>query len=161
MAPVIALRRLGYRAAYRLLQVWWALTRPSLAGVKCVLSDGGAVLLVRHTYGRRSWDLPGGKVRRGEPPRSAAEREIDEELGLRITAWRALGALEVSDHRRHDTLHCFAAGVTAPPLRLDLGELRCAAWFARDRLPEDRGPFVDDILARAALAHADDDRTRE
>ena len=40
------------------------------------------MLLVRHTYGPRAWDLPGGAIKRGEPPIDAARREMDEELGL-------------------------------------------------------------------------------
>ncbi|MBV9416653.1 MAG: NUDIX domain-containing protein, partial [Solirubrobacterales bacterium] len=52
------------------------------------------VLLVRHTYGRRSWDLPGGTVRRRELPVDAARREMQEELGCRIEDWVDFGVLQ-------------------------------------------------------------------
>jgi len=81
----VAVRRPAYRAAYRVLQVWWFVTRPQKSGVKCVLTDGEQVLLVRHTYGRRYWDVPGGSVKRGEPPLRAARREMREELGVDVT----------------------------------------------------------------------------
>ena len=75
MSIPVALRRQGYRTAHRLLRIWWFVRRPAMHGVKCVLTDGERVLLVRHTYGQRDWDLPGGNVRRGEVVQNAASRE--------------------------------------------------------------------------------------
>lgn len=43
----------------------------------------GRVLLCQLTY-KRDWDLPGGVVEVGESPRVAVQREVEEELGLRI-----------------------------------------------------------------------------
>src|SRR5437588_13105692 len=83
----IPLRRLGYKAAYAGLRAWWLVRHPRVSGVKCVLTQGDLVLLVRHTYGHRGWDLPGGSMKRGESPESAARREIGEELGLGIDDW--------------------------------------------------------------------------
>lgn len=144
----LVLRRLGYRLAYALLRVYWWLVRPRVRGVKCVLTDGGRVLLVRHTYGPRAWDLPGGAVRRGEAPILAARREMEEELGISIEDWRPLAQLElVIDHRR-DCLYCFAAEVHAPELVVDRGELQAVSWFARDELPR-VGRYTRDILRRA------------
>ena len=39
------------------------------------------VLLVKPTY-KDGWDLPGGYVEPGESPKQAAERELQEELGI-------------------------------------------------------------------------------
>ena len=51
--------RLGYRVAYRLLQLWTFLRRPEVSGTMVAVLDGDRVLLVRHTYGdRRRWELP-------------------------------------------------------------------------------------------------------
>ncbi|MGO4955844.1 NUDIX hydrolase [Luteococcus sp. Sow4_B9] len=44
----------------------------------------GQVLLLGTTY-KTDWELPGGVVEPGEPPRIGAEREVAEELGLRVT----------------------------------------------------------------------------
>jgi hypothetical protein len=54
----LMLRRLGYRVAYRVLQAFWFVARPSKQGVKCLVTCHDRVLLVRHTYGNRSWDVP-------------------------------------------------------------------------------------------------------
>jgi 8-oxo-dGTP pyrophosphatase MutT (NUDIX family) len=137
--------------AYRALQILWLFTRPSLQGAKCLLTDGPYVLLVRHSYGQRLWDLPGGRVRRGEPPEACAGREIAEELGISVAEWEALGRLEVMTHRCRDTLHLFRAEVAAPPLELDLGEIEAARWFARAELPAALAPYVIPVLARTTV----------
>jgi 8-oxo-dGTP diphosphatase len=132
------------------LRAWWFLTRPTLEGVKCVLTDGDSVLLVRHTYGRRDWDLPGGSLRRNEDPQSAARREMEEELGVRLDEVRSLGAIQASPYRARDTVHCFQAELHSPELRLDLGELAAARWFRRDDLPVRVSRYVRSILALAS-----------
>jgi 8-oxo-dGTP pyrophosphatase MutT (NUDIX family) len=142
----VPIRRLVYRVGYRTLQAIWLITRPTLRGVKCVVTDRNQVLLVRHSYGRRWWDLPGGATRRGEPPPRAARREMHEELGLEDVEWKEIGHIEVTSGRRTDHLHCFRAELHEPAIRLDPGELLEARWFARDQLPDDRSPHLVAIL---------------
>ena len=83
MRLAVKARRAGIRCAYIGLRAYWFLTRPHVIGVKCVVTHGDDVLLVRHTYGHRAWDLPGGTVKRREVPLAAAQREMHEELGRR------------------------------------------------------------------------------
>ena len=142
-------RRMAYRLAYRSLQVFWFLARPHKQGVKCLVLHDGRVLLVRHTYGRRSWDLPGGSIKRGEPPRTAAAREMNEELGLDGVPWRAIGELQGRADRRRDTIHLFTTELPSPQVHIDLGELAATGWFQRERLPADLAPYVEPILTRA------------
>lgn len=54
-----------------------------------VRDPGGRVLLCQLTY-KRDWDLPGGVVEVGESPRVAVQREVLEELGLKIEPGRLL-----------------------------------------------------------------------
>jgi 8-oxo-dGTP pyrophosphatase MutT (NUDIX family) len=148
MSLSVRIRRAAIRVAYLGLRTYWFLTRPELTGVKCVLTDGDHVLLVRHTYGRRGWDLPGGTVRRRETPIAAARREMHEELGRRIDDWEGLGELYVSVHHHRDNLHLFHATLGDRRIDIDLIELAAAEWFARDRLPPDLGRYVRPILTR-------------
>jgi 8-oxo-dGTP diphosphatase len=148
----VPIRRIGYRVAYRVLQVVWFVRRPEKNGVKCLVTTDDQVLLVRHTYGRRSWDLPGGAVKRGEPPLDAARREMEEELGLGSAAWTAIGQLLGSVDHRRDTIYLFRAEVGAPALTVDLGELAAVQWFERTELPADLGPYVAPVLAHVPVA---------
>jgi 8-oxo-dGTP pyrophosphatase MutT (NUDIX family) len=147
----VPIRRTTYRCGYRVLQVLWFVWRPHKDGVKCLLTTDDRVLLVRHTYGRRSWDLPGGAVKRGEPPIEAARREMEEELGLGSAPWFEMGQVRGSVDHRRDTIHVFRAEVGAPTLTLDEGELAEARWFKRGGLPADLGPYVTPILAHAPV----------
>jgi 8-oxo-dGTP pyrophosphatase MutT (NUDIX family) len=151
MSPSVRTRRLLYRLAAVLLRLIRPLVPIDWGGVKCVLTDGDRVLLVRHTYGSRKWDLPGGGRHRGERPVDAARREMHEELGLEIHDWRPLGQLDAHTERHRQTIDVYGAELSSPALQLDLGELEVAVWFARDRLPLDTATFVAPILAGAGL----------
>ena len=53
----------------------------------------GKLLIARRKAGKAQaglWELPGGKVESGETLQQCLEREIDEELGMRIKAGRGL-----------------------------------------------------------------------
>ena len=64
--------------------------------VAALIRDGeGRILLQQALPGKRHaglWELPGGKVDRGETPRGALVREIDEELGITLEAEALLPA---------------------------------------------------------------------
>jgi 8-oxo-dGTP pyrophosphatase MutT (NUDIX family) len=151
MAPALRARRVAYRIAAQLLRFLRPLVPIDWGGVKCVLTDGESVLLVRHTYGSRAWDLPGGGCRRGEPPVDAARREMREELGLDGLRWQPLGELRAHSERHRQTIQVYGAEVSTPALTLDLGELAVASWFRLDRLPPDTARFALPILQGARL----------
>ena len=148
MPLALQARRLAMRCAYAGLRTYWFLLRPQITGVKCVVTHGEDVLLVRHTYGHRDWDLPGGTVKRHERPLDAARREMNEELGRRIEDWVALGELYVHVDHRRDNLHLFQAQLPDRQLDIDLTELAEAVWFPQDTLPRDVGRYVRPIMAR-------------
>jgi 8-oxo-dGTP pyrophosphatase MutT (NUDIX family) len=139
---------LGYRLAYRVLQVIWFITRPSQNGVKCLLCHGDEILLVRHTYGVRDWDLPGGMVKRGEHPEQTARREMHEELGVQPPQWADLGSVSTTLEHRQDTIHLFGAELVTPSVTIDRGELAAAQWFSPGELPPMR-PLSTQILHHA------------
>ena len=59
------------------------------------------ILLVDPNY-KPDWDLPGGMVEANEPPHLAAQREIEEELGLEIEISVVLCVDWVSPHEAWD-----------------------------------------------------------
>jgi len=58
--------------------------------VKGVLTNEGRVVLLKNERGE--WELPGGKLEDEETPENCVEREIEEELNLRVTAGPVLDA---------------------------------------------------------------------
>jgi 8-oxo-dGTP pyrophosphatase MutT (NUDIX family) len=149
--PPIAARRLAYRAAYRTLALWWLVRRPAKRGVKCLLVNQDRILLVRHTYGHRDWDLPGGAMKRGEAPLATARREMQEELGIEAD-WTSLGAVEGSVDHRRDLIFVFRAQLAEPAITINRAELSTASWFAGSNLPPNLGPYVLPIVSRSAAA---------
>jgi len=140
--------RLGFRVGYHVLHAWWLLTHPKKRGVKCVLTRDGQVLLVRHTYGgRRTWELPGGGVKRREDPGHAARREIREELGIDVDDWTLLGELFARIDGKRDRLWCFTSEIGDRPLDPDRAEIADVEWFRLDRLPERAARYVPRIAA--------------
>jgi 8-oxo-dGTP pyrophosphatase MutT (NUDIX family) len=115
----------------------------------CVLTRDDEVLLVRHTYGRRSqWDLPGGGLRRGEDPRLGMEREIREELGVEVVDALFLGELFERIGGKHDQLWCFSAPIGDQVIEPRAVEIAEARWFARDAPPDRHAKYLKRILAR-------------
>ena len=143
----VPVRRMAYRGAYTGLRLYWRLRHPNTSGVKCVLTDGDLILLVRHSYGPRGWDLPGGSRQHGEAPAAAARREMNEELGVAIHDLSSLGELIVEAEHRLDHVHYFRAELRAPRIRIDEGELVRAQWFPRRELPADLGRYARAIIA--------------
>lgn len=72
--------------------------QPVLA-VGAVVFNQDAVLLVErgNPPARGEWAIPGGRVRLGETLRSAAQREVAEETGVRIRAGKPVFSFETID----------------------------------------------------------------
>ena len=69
--------------AYSLARVYWFIFRPKTFGVRCIVERDGEVVMVKHTYGKRTdWLFPGGGIKRGETEKGAAQREVLEEVGI-------------------------------------------------------------------------------
>jgi 8-oxo-dGTP pyrophosphatase MutT (NUDIX family) len=64
---------------------------PDEEGRGCFLLTKRAPTLRAHTG---QWALPGGRMDAGESPETAALRELDEEVGLKLGAGRSLGLLD-------------------------------------------------------------------
>lgn len=87
-----------------------------------VLRSNGHVLLVQPRSDRR-WQLPGGRLERGESPRRAAQRELLEETGLRVR----LGAL-TGVYARKDGTRAFVFAGRAPRRAVPGAEIRHVRW---------------------------------
>ena len=118
--------RTAFRLAFPLARIWWRLTRPRHEGVVVAVYVGPALLLVRSSY-RRGWHLPGGGVRRGEMPETAARRELAEEIGLRASELLPAGFTRGIWDGRRDRVHVFELRlVELPQLQLDNREVIAA-----------------------------------
>ena len=111
----------------------------------------GRILLVEPGYRLRRWDLPGGRLVKGESFEDGLVREVHEETGLdvRVGPLRAVDAI-----RPHRVVLIFEAEVVGGRERTQPGGIRSMRWFPPDGLPE----LVDVVRARLdAVAAAIDE----
>ncbi|CAG4889521.1 NUDIX domain-containing protein [Paraburkholderia saeva] len=118
--------RMVLRLGFPLARAWWHLRRPHHEGALVAIYVGQALLLVKSSY-RAEWNFPGGSVRPGETPDAAAQREMDEEIGLSSHALRPAGSVCGNWDGRRDRVHFFELHLDCvPELRLDNREIVAA-----------------------------------
>lgn len=98
------------------------------------LNDVGQVCLLRqyrHAAGGWLWEIPAGKLDAGEQPLSTAQRELQEEAGMRAQAWQALGKIVSSPGVFTEAIHLFLARrLTAVPAQTEEQEVIEVHWLA-------------------------------
>lgn len=125
------------RTIWRCRNIWRRVYyRPSEGCAVIIRNEAGHILLVRHTYAdSNQWMLPAGQMKRDETPIGAAQREIDEEVGCKLSAVRLLEFEDKEFWGRRHTTYIVAAESNTPP-EPDLREIEEAAFFPLSDLPE-------------------------
>lgn len=123
----------------------WRLFGPRTIGIRgLVVDEEGRVLLVRHTYGKPTWHLPGGGVKRRESLVQALARELQEEVGVTITGpVRLHGTFSNMTEGKSDHISVFVVDRwqrQASDGAGDDAEIEAVARFAPDGLPADVSP---------------------
>lgn len=116
------------------------MSRPVTAAGVLLRDALGRLLLVDPTY-KDGWDLPGGVIEPGETPTQAMEREVAEELGIRVRPGRLLVADWCPDPVVGDKLlWVFDGGVLDPALAADVhvdgDELAAWDWVEPAAVPD-------------------------
>jgi ADP-ribose pyrophosphatase YjhB (NUDIX family) len=142
------LGRIAHHAALPLLRVYMKGKRRVRT---VVTNEKGEILLVRSWFGHQRWSLPGGGIRRGEKPRTAAVRETFEETGVAIDErhCKHLGEFKNDDSHAPFTVDCWVATIEKQPAHIATRhrlEMLDVAWFSLGHLPSRRSKTVDRAL---------------
>jgi 8-oxo-dGTP pyrophosphatase MutT (NUDIX family) len=133
-------------------RAYWFVARPRAFGVHAVpVTPEGKVVLVRHTYAS-GWRLPGGGRGRGEEPRAAILRELEEEIGLH--GWTAIRHIVDFEHRpdfRRGEGSLFRIDSILYRPRRSL-EIDAIAEFDPSALPPEATAFTREMIAEALAA---------
>ncbi|MEX1369136.1 MAG: NUDIX hydrolase [Nannocystaceae bacterium] len=108
--------RTAYKVAHRMLRAYWSVRKPSTHGALIAVWHDGKIMLIKNSY-RPQYSLPGGYVRPGESAPAAAQRELMEEVNLRVPIERLR---EVYSHthdfeNRKDRVTIVEIEVSDPP----------------------------------------------
>ncbi|MFI5490969.1 NUDIX domain-containing protein [Actinoplanes sp. NPDC051859] len=137
------------------------LPRKRMAAGVLLSDDRGRTLLVEPSY-KDDWEIPGGTIEADESPYSAAQRELEEELGLSIKPGRLLVTDWVSPRpgRTEGLMLVFDGGLLTPPqtavIQLQTEELRSWAWCTEPEANERLSDLLARRVAAAIRARADD-----
>jgi 8-oxo-dGTP pyrophosphatase MutT (NUDIX family) len=125
--------------------------RRSHLGAAAVIFDAdGRVLLVRHSYGRRNWELPGGGRKAHESVEQAVRREVREEVGVEAVIERLTGIYyEPEMDQHHFAFRCRLPEGVAP--HVSSAELLACDYWPVDTLPR---PISDFTMRRIEDARA-------
>jgi 8-oxo-dGTP diphosphatase len=102
-----------------------------------VLAAGGIVLRQAETplialvrlRKRDEWVLPKGKLDDGETPRAAAEREVQEETGHKVSVQEFLGTLVYQSSGRSKVVHYWRMKASGGPVRELMYDVRAVDWL--------------------------------
>jgi 8-oxo-dGTP pyrophosphatase MutT (NUDIX family) len=123
--------------------------RIGAAGV--ILDADGGVLLVKQTYGRLNWELPGGAAEAGEAPDDTVQREVREETGLAVAVLHMTGYyFDTTADFLHFVFRCEVSDRDAIP-RADLTEVSECRYWPCSALPRPISDFtvrrIEDAVA--------------
>ena len=117
------------------------------------IGDDGRILLIDHyrfQTDTRGWEVPAGKIDKGEVPEQSAVRELREETGHRAESLKYVGRYHPSNGSSNQVFHVFVAhGITRIGEIEDTNEVSGLRWFTP---PEVRALIAkDEILDGLSL----------
>lgn len=138
-------------------------------GGACVaaLTEAGEVYLVRqyrYAMGQELWELPAGKLEKGEDPFTAAKRELEEECGLVADRYTDLGPIYPTVGYCTEMIWTWAAtGLHETAMHLDEDEFLTPVKMPLDRAVEMvlSGEIKDSKTVAALLKLAEKKRRGE
>ncbi len=131
----------------------WATKRLGAAAI--ITDERGCVLMVRHSYGKLNWEIPGGAAEADETIGDTAVREVLEETGLHVTAERLTGIYYMAENDSHHFVFLCRSLDTGQQPKADLSEITDCGYFPPNALPRPISDFtvrrIQDALVGEAL----------
>ncbi|MDD3429110.1 MAG: NUDIX hydrolase [Oscillospiraceae bacterium] len=109
-------------------------------GGACIaaITDENKIYLVhqfRYAYGEELWELPAGKLEKGEDPFLAAQRELGEEVGVTAKEYCSLGQFYPTCGYCNEIIYLYAArNLSACEMHLDEDEFLTPQCFSFDEI---------------------------
>ena len=145
-----------FRCAYRLALCYWFIVRPRSTGVVVAGWGQDRVLLVKNSYPPLQ-AIPGGGIKRNEDVRTAAARELREEVGIIVepNQLHLVGKVESDDRYLKNTSTIFEFFFKEPPvIKIDCREIIDAQFISPSQaLQGDLRSDISEYLSHRSVAH--------
>lgn len=110
-------------------------------GGSCIYCEkDNKVVLVkqfRYPYKQEIWELPAGKLNKGEDPEDTARRELEEECGIKANKIEKLFDMFPSPGYTNEIVRIYKASeLEETKQNLDDGEFLTCKWFTKEELKE-------------------------
>ncbi|MGZ9586715.1 NUDIX hydrolase [Paenibacillus marinisediminis] len=116
-----------------------------------ILDTEGRVLLVKHSYGKCNWEIPGGKSEQNESAQDTARREVEEEIGLHVQVGPLTGVYYDPQYDMHHYAFICTLSEEQMPQPTSPEIIECG-YFSIDDLPRPLSDFtyqrIQDALNR-------------
>ncbi|MED5016778.1 NUDIX domain-containing protein [Paenibacillus chibensis] len=113
-----------------------------------IFNSEGRVLLVKHSYGKNNWDLPGGKSEKDESVQETAKREVMEETGLEVTVGQLTGIYYDPNYDMHHFVFISTINYDQEPKPSSPEILECR-YCSLDDLPKPISDFTFNRIQEA------------
>jgi 8-oxo-dGTP diphosphatase len=138
---------------YKILPVWlrfkisYFLADKFVVGMVAFVVKDKKLLLMNHSY-QYSWGLPGGWMKRGEDLTSVMEREIEEEIGMKV---KVVDIFEVRSVKYQPVIDVVVVcKVVSGKIKVDQVEVEEAKFFPLNALPKNiiktHKPYIEKYL---------------
>ena len=125
-----------YKFGIHLLRIYWFVFKPTTSGVKCLIENSKQeILFIRNTYGSKKWNLPGGKIEKGESPEEAVRREVREELNIYLGKVAEVKSFLSTLEYKKDKIFVFRSQVLDNKFKVDKKEISDAKWSPASNPP--------------------------
>jgi 8-oxo-dGTP pyrophosphatase MutT (NUDIX family) len=123
---------------------------PSVGVFVAIFSKDGKVLLVKHSYKKNQWSLPGGGLESGEDAIAAGKREFEEETGLLCNISRESFVGTFFLRKSAGVVFLFVGTITGGEKSDSTNETLCAEFLPLDTLVDwDIYPAQRTLISRA------------
>ena len=130
-------KRIYINSGHRLLRAWWFIVGGEDYGAKVIIKCGDKILLVKHTYGHKTWTLPGGGIQKSESPEAAARREVFEETDIRVVDLKYIGTFDLEYEHQKNHISCYLVELDIlPTIHIDDFEIGDASWCPINAIPK-------------------------
>lgn len=127
---------------YPLMKLYWRIFKPKTIGVKVFIKYQDKVLFVQHSYGLKSWTLPGGGVKKNESLEEAVRREVREEVGIKLDKIINKGSFIYNEEGKQDTVFVFLSEIDNSFVKIDNLEIQDFSWEEISSLTLSRSPIA-------------------